>query len=718
MQFFPVKDKLNNLITENNSILTKVIKFNKELEDSFYFIGVPLDFGFSPYETVMIKNVDTGKSAPGMVVLDPSLKEGVSLSEDLNEFLKLPLGGHLELTFLYSILPINRIKVVPVEEEQNSITEDFKFKLTKTILDRFKYCYLTSGFVIQVFNAKYKLLIMDTNKSYGQITNNTIFYSVVSSKQEELTGHKKAYQYLSQILLWPTYYAKEFKDLEIKVPKGVILYGPPGTGKTHILRQVLNNTKWKVITVKGPELLSKYVGGSESALRKVFETAKANSPAIILFDEIDAIASKREGSSEHDQKLVSQLLSCMDGLEARGAVMVLATTNRIDQLDPALRRPGRFDKEILIPPPNIDQRKSLIKTFTQKVPLDEDLDYDQLATLTNGYVHADLKLLCNQAKLNVISRTREQDSTEGEKESLPLTLTKDDFVQAMKKVLPSLLRQYEYTQTKVTLKEVIGYDKVKDRLFTEVTYPIRYSKIFQTQGVKPIKGLILSGPPGTGKTTLAKALANELNYNFIFVSGNQILSKYVGETEHKITDLFNKARMVQPSLIFIDELDGLLGGIRSENLQPHEVGKLGTFLSQMDGITNNQENIFLIGTTNRIDLLDPALLRAGRFELHLNMSYPDKDQLLKLYKYYFPHVEPEFDWTEIVNLSLRNKLVGADVASLKRLVVSSHLSKQNLTEISQWQSEYIIFSQKEILDCLGRFMVEKYSKEKKLLHAY
>ena len=710
---------LGNFMSLNDRLIVKQIK--DQTLDMFHYIGISLeDNRFKPCESVMVTHMKTGVKFPAIVYPEKGLLDGeVSISTELSRSKTLEKDSILEIKPLYNLTPIEGIKILPLSvDEEDTVKGEARFSLSKKLFNRLKYTYIGHGHQIQLQGHWYKLEIKDVYQTYGQINQNTTFYYKESVSLKE-TSSSSVYKYLSQLIEWPIYYKKEFQKLEIESPKGIILHGPPGCGKTHILREVLQNSKLKVFHIKGPELLSKFVGGSESALRKVFTAAKESEPSVILFDQIDAIATKRGDTNENEAKLVSQLLSCMDGIVKRGSTLVIATTNTIEKLDPALRRPGRFDKEFLIRPPDIDERKSLFETFL-KTSSGTELDLAELAHKTNGYVHADIKLLCNHAKLNVISRTEDVNK------DYQLVLKMSDFESAFKSVPPSLLRSYisqEYTNTTAKpckLDDIKGYATVKETLYKQISFPQRYPDLYKSNNVKSVRGVLLTGPPGTGKTTLAKALASELNHNFIFISGTDLLSKYVGETEQKIAELFQKARATQPCIIFIDEIDGLFGASRTaDSTAGHESSKLGTFLSQMDGLSSNVEQVIIIGTTNKPQLLDSALVRAGRFELKLEMDYPTKAELLELFGFYFKDwVGESFDWSEVINLSHKHKYVGSDVAALKRVVLMNLVSGSNPKTINEYTTQSINVPESLILEAIREFNKHKDNDSTGLKHDY
>lgn len=710
---------LSNLMPLNDRLIVKRIK--DQTGDMFHYIGVsPDDKRFKPCESVMVTHIKTGLKFPAIIYPDEAISEGeVGISTELARSKSLELQSIIEVRALYNLTPIEGVKIIPLSvNEEDTLKGDARFSISKKLFNRLKYTYIGQGHLIELQGNWYKLEIKGVYQTYGQINQNTVFYykEVISLKE---TSSSSVYKYLSQIIEWPIYYKREFEKLEIESPKGIILHGPPGCGKTHILREVLQNSKLKVFHIKGPELLSKFVGGSESALRKVFTAAKESEPSVILFDQIDAIATKRGDTNENEAKLVSQLLSCMDGIVKRGSTLVIATTNTVEKLDPALRRPGRFDKEFLIRPPDIDERKSLFETFL-RTSNNSELDLAELAHRTNGYVHADIKLLCNHAKLNVISRTEDAEIAP------ELILKMSDFESAFKSVPPSLLRSYisqEYSNSSAKpckLDDIKGYSKVKETLYKQISFPQRYPDLYKSNNVKCVRGVLLTGPPGTGKTTLAKALANELNHNFIFISGTDLLSKYVGETEQKIAQLFQKARATQPCIIFIDEVDGLFGASRTaDSTSGHESSKLGTFLSLMDGLSSNVEQVIIIGTTNKPQLLDSALVRAGRFELKLEMDYPTKNELLEIYRFYFKDwVANSFDWTEVINKSFKHKYVGSDIAALKRIILMNLVSGSDPKTINTYTNESISVTETEFLDAIQEFNKHKDTGSTRLEHEY
>jgi len=454
---------------------------------------------------------------------------------------------------------------------------------------------------------------------------------------EDIGGLHESIDKIREMVELPLRHPELFNRLGIDPPKGVMLYGPPGTGKTLLAKAVANESGVNFYSISGPEIFSKWYGETEGNLRKIFEEAEKSAPSIIFIDEVDAIAPKREDvSGEVEKRTVSQLLSLMDGLKARGKVIVIAATNRPNAIDPALRRPGRFDREIEIGVPDQKGRKEILQIHMRNMPLDNDVDIDKLSEITYGFVGADLEALCKESAMSALRKNLPQISWRKEEE-LPLDIlnklkvTKDDFQNALKMVEPSAMREVLVEIPTVTWKDVGGLENVKESLKEMVEWPLKNPKAFDRMGIKPPKGILLYGPPGTGKTLLAKAVANESGANFISIKGPEILNKWVGESEKKMREVFKRAKQVAPSIIFFDELDavaprrGLDVGTRvTENV-------VSQMLTEMSGL-EDMHNVVVIGVTNRPDMLDPALLRPGRFDRQVLIPAPDKKSRTEIFK--------------------------------------------------------------------------------------
>jgi transitional endoplasmic reticulum ATPase len=411
-----------------------------------------------------------------------------------------------------------------------------------------------------------------------------------------------------------------FTRLGVEPPKGVLLHGPPGTGKTLIAKAVANEVDATFLTVSGPEIMSKYKGESEEKLREKFQEAADNAPAIVFFDEIDSIAGKRNDGGDVESRVVGQLLSLMDGLNARGDVIVIGATNRVDSLDPALRRGGRFDREIEIGVPGEAGRREVLDVHTRRMPLADDVDVDKLAARTHGFVGADLESLTKEAAMTALRRTRRAG------ESLErITVSRADFESAMAAVEPSAMREYVAETPTTDFDDVGGLDEAKTQLEQAVTWPLMYGPLFDAADTAPAAGVLLHGPPGTGKTLLARAIAGESEVNFIQVQGPELLDRYVGESEKAVREVFERARQAAPAIVFFDEIDAIAGD-RDSLGSDSGVGDrvVSQLLTELDRLSDNP-NLVVLAATNRRESLDEALLRAGRLERHIKVPEPDRE---------------------------------------------------------------------------------------------
>jgi transitional endoplasmic reticulum ATPase len=446
---------------------------------------------------------------------------------------------------------------------------------------------------------------------------------------EDIGGLERELEQVREMIELPMRHPELFKRLGIEPPKGVLLHGPPGTGKTLIAKAVANEIDAHFQTISGPEIMSKYYGESEEQLRDVFEEATENAPAIVFMDELDSIAAKRdEAGGDVERRVVAQLLSLMDGLDERGEVVVIGATNRIDAIDPALRRGGRFDREIEIGVPDRDGRKEILQVHTRGMPLTDDVELDQYAESTHGFVGADIESLAKEGAMNALRRIRPQidlDAEEIDAEILEsLEVTDDDFKQALKGIEPSALREVFVEVPDVTWADVGGLEDTKERLRETIQWPLEYPEVFEAMDLEGAKGVMLYGPPGTGKTLLAKAVANEAESNFISIKGPELLNKFVGESEKGIREVFSKARENAPTVIFFDEIDSIAGE-RGRSASDSGVGErmVSQLLTELDGL-ETLEDVVVIATSNRPDLIDSALLRPGRLDRHVHVPVPDE----------------------------------------------------------------------------------------------
>ena len=436
---------------------------------------------------------------------------------------------------------------------------------------------------------------------------------------EDIGGLSEEIKKIREMVEIPLKHPEIFQKLGIEPPKGVLLHGPPGTGKTLLAKAVASETEANFILLNGPEVMSKFYGESEKKIRDIFEEAEKTAPAIIFIDEIDAIAPKREEvSGEVERRVVSQILTMMDGLKSRGKVIVIGATNRVNALDPALRRPGRFDREIQLNPPNKDGRLAVLQIHTRGMPLTKNVKLTDLASSTHGFVGADLEALAKEAAMNVLRKMLPKLNLERE-EQIPqevlekLVVTREDFLEALKVVRPSAMREVLVETPNVRWDDVGGLDSVKQELKEAVEWPMKHPEGFKRMGIRPSRGILLYGPPGTGKTLLAKAVAKESEANFIQVKGPSLLSMWVGKSEEGMRKVFERARQVSPCIIFFDEIDALAGkrGIEQGTKVTERV--LNQMLAEMDGLEEIND-VLVIGATNRPDMLDTALLRPGRFD--------------------------------------------------------------------------------------------------------
>ena len=487
---------------------------------------------------------------------------------------------------------------------------------------------------------------------------------------EDIGGLHEELQRIREMVELPLKHPELFRHLGIDPPKGVILYGPPGCGKTLIAKAIANETGAHFISINGPEIMSKFYGESEARLREVFQEAEQNAPSIIFIDELDAIAPKRgEVTGEVERRVVSQLLTLMDGLKTRGQVIVIGATNRIEAVDPALRRPGRFDREIRIGVPDRNGRKEIFQIHTRRMPLAEDVDLDELADITHGFTGADIAALCREAAMSALRRFLPK--IDLERETIPaeileqIKVTREDFTNALRIVQPSALREVILEIPNVRWEDIGDLEQVKQELKEAVEWPLKYPDVFKRLGIRPPRGILLYGPPGTGKTLLAKAVATESEANFISVKGPEVLSKWVGESEKAIREIFRKARETAPCIIFFDELDAIAPrrGMHTDAGVTDRI--VNQILTEMDGI-QILKGVVVIGATNRPDILDPALLRPGRFDRVIYVPPPDVEgryQIFQIHTREMP-LDDDVDLRRLAEMT--EGYTGADIEAVCR----------------------------------------------------
>ena len=497
---------------------------------------------------------------------------------------------------------------------------------------------------------------------------------------EDIGGLTDEIKKVREMIELPLRHPEIFEKLGIEAPKGVLLYGPPGTGKTLLAKAVANESNAHFISISGPEIMSKFYGESEARLREIFKEAREKSPSIIFVDEIDSIAPKREEvTGEVERRVVSQMLSLMDGLEARGKVIVISATNRPNAIDPALRRPGRFDREIEIKVPDKKGRKDILAIHSRNMPLADDVNVEKIASVSHGYVGADLEYLCKEAAMKCLRRLLPELNLEEEKIP-PETLDKlivigEDFQKALVEVTPSGMREVFIENPDIKWNEIGGLTDVKRELQEAVEWPMKYPVLYDKLGHKMPRGILLHGPSGTGKTLLAKAVATESEANFVSVRGPELLSKWVGESERGIREIFRRARQASPCVIFFDEIDSIapIRGAGGETAVTERV--VSQLLTELDGM-ENMHGVVVLAATNRADMIDTALLRPGRFDKIIQIPLPDKESrksILQINAKEIPAVtDPKSpDYVDVEKLSeLTDGLSGADVAAISNTAVS------------------------------------------------
>ncbi|MEM2113875.1 MAG: CDC48 family AAA ATPase, partial [Candidatus Caldarchaeum sp.] len=511
---------------------------------------------------------------------------------------------------------------------------------------------------------------------------------------EDIGGLQEQIQRVREMIELPLRFPELFQKLGIDPPKGVLLYGPPGCGKTLLAKAVATEAEANFILINGPEIMNKYYGETEARLREIFRKAEEEAPSIIFIDEIDAIAPKRsEVTGEVEKRVVAQLLALMDGLEGRGSVIVIGATNRPNALDPALRRPGRFDREIEIGIPDKKGRIEILTIHTRGMPLAKDVQIEKLGEMTRGYTGADLAALCREAAMKAIRRILPSIDFSSERISPEilnsLEVTMKDFLDAYKEITPSALREVEIETPTVRWEDIGGLEQVKQKLIEMVEWPLKYPEKFEKLGIKPPRGVLLYGPPGCGKTLLAKAVATESEANFITIKGPEIFSKWVGESEKAIREIFRKARQAAPAVIFFDEIEAIAP---RKDLAEDSSGVTNRVASQLlaeiDGI-EELNDIVVIGATNRPDMLDPALLRPGRFDRLLLIPPPDEKARAEIF-YIYTRKMPLADDVNIEVLASRCEgYSGADIesvckeaalAALRRDINADKVTKRDFEE--------------------------------------
>jgi transitional endoplasmic reticulum ATPase len=509
---------------------------------------------------------------------------------------------------------------------------------------------------------------------------------------DDIGGLGDAVNKIREMVELPLKHPELFKRLGIEAPKGVLLHGPPGTGKTMLAKAVAGETSSNFVYVGGPEIMSKFYGESEEKLREIFNDAEENAPSIIFIDEIDSIAPKRDDvSGEMERRIVAQLLALMDGLKSRGKVVVIGATNRPNSIDEALRRPGRFDREIEIGIPDRDGRLDILEIHVRGMPIDDSVELERIADRTHGYTGADLSALTKEAAMASLRRVLPDIDTEHEEVPVAvlnsINITADDFREGFKDMQPSTMREVLIERPNIKWEDIGALQSVKEELKEAVEWPLKYSKVFEHMGAKPPKGILLYGPPGTGKTMLAKAVATESEANFISVKGPEFLNKWVGESEKAVRETFRKARQASPCVIFMDEIDSIApnrgSGCGDSNVTERVVSQL---LTEMDGL-ESLNDVVIIAATNRPDMIDPALLRPGRFDKSMFVGPPDAESREAIFRIHTrgKPLEENVDMKKLADMT--EGCTGADIAaianeavmtSVRRLVALGNPTQEDL----------------------------------------
>ena len=568
------------------------------------------------------------------------------------------------------------------------------------------------------------------------ITQKTVFHiaekgevarGITNVAYEDIGGLKEEIQKVREMIELPLRHPEIFEKLGIEAPKGVLLHGPPGTGKTLLAKAVANETNAHFISISGPEIMSKFYGESEARLREIFKEAKEKAPSIIFIDEIDSIAPKREEvTGEVERRVVSQLLSIMDGLEARGKVVVIAATNRPNAIDPALRRPGRFDREIEIKVPDKRGRLEILQIHTRNMPLDTDVDQNRVAAVTHGFVGADLEYLCKEAAMKCLRRLLPELNLEDEKISVEtlnkLVITMNDFDFALKDALPSAMREVYLEVPDVKWIEIGGLEDIKRELQEAVEWPMRYPDLYKELKHTLTKGILLHGPSGTGKTLLAKAVATESEANFISVKGPELISKWVGESERGMREIFRRARQAAPCVVFFDEIDSIAltrggiggtdggGGYGSGSSSSSSDRMLSQLLTEMDGIQELQ-GVVVIAATNRVDMIDAALLRPGRFDKIIFVPNPDmntREKILQIHTKGKP-LGQGIDFRKISEIT--EGFSGADITGVANTAISivlhEYLQKYTTPEEAAKHASDALVSMRHFEDAVKKIKIQR-----------
>lgn len=616
----------------------------------------------------------------GLIRIDGYIRNQLNVGvDDKVEIKKVEVSDAKSVT----LRPTERLRIIDAEQYLANMVEGFV--VTKRDIIPLPIMGQRTDFVVWSTNPAGPIIIRKSTKLIidEKLAKDFSGEGFPTITYEDLGGLKDAVTKVREMIDLPLRHPELFKRMGVKAPRGVLLKGPPGTGKTLLAKAIANETSANFFSLSGPEIMSKFYGESEARLREMFQKAEHNAPSIIFIDELDAIAPKRDNViGEVEKRVVAQLLSLMDGLSSRGLVVVIAATNRVNAIDPALRRTGRFDREIEIGVPDSDGRREILHIHTRGMPLAKNVDINKIADRSHGFVGSDLQLLAKEAAMRAIRRILpEIDLTA---ESIPSDVLKkiqvdmDDFTTVLNEMEPSAMREVFVEIPNVRWSDIGGLEELKQELRETIEWPLKYKSVFDYANANPPKGVFIYGPPGTGKTLIAKAVANESEANFISIKGPELLSKWVGESEKGIREIFRKARQAAPCIIFFDEIDAIApmrGGDSSDSHVTERV--ISQLLTELDGL-EELKNVTVIAASNRPDIVDPALLRSGRFDRHIYVPPPDRDSRIKIIKIHIKNIPlGNIDVERLADMT--ENFTGADLASFistaVMLAIRQHIFK-------------------------------------------
>ena len=668
----------------------------KIIEDQNWNIGQTLELTHNKKTYVKLWPATPQEYGAGLIKIDGTTRQNIGAGID-------------------DKISIKSVEVVKAEQITLSPTEKITTDgLQEYMIDNYLNHVFSNGDSISLntqMGSRVQFVVTNTKPSKPVIVTEKTFFklgsltksvdvSVPRITYDELGGLKTEVQKIREMVELPMRHPELFDKIGVEAPKGVLLYGPPGTGKTLLAKAVAGETNAHFISISGPEIMGKHYGESEERIREIFTQAEENSPSIIFIDEIDSIAPKRdEVSGELEKRIVSQLLTLMDGMKSRGKVIVIAATNRPDSIDPALRRPGRFDREIEIGIPDDEGRFDILSIHTRGMPIDEKVNLKQISKTTHGFVGADLEVLSKEAAMRSLRRILPEIDLDEDIISSEILqkiqITSDDFREALKEVKPSALREVQVQIPDVNWDDVGGLDELKDELREAIEWPIKHKEAFDYVDIETPKGILLHGPPGTGKTLIAKALAKTTESNFISIKGPELLSKWVGESEKGVREIFRKARQAAPCIIFLDEVDALVPRRGSGSSDSHVTENIvSQILTEIDGL-EELHNVLIIGATNRLDIVDEAVLRPGRFDRIIEVTNPDSKGRKHIFEIHTKKKPLENNVNIAKLIEITDGFSGAEMAAISNRAALVALKRyvtgksQNIKEIKITQQDLI-----------------------------